>query len=533
MLGNKITSNIDTAMSAGCVGVYSIGSNINYLAKNNTVKNMSFAFATDYHELKLLCNIIQNNSLAMFARNGAKLNMTTLLGAGYNDASNNNQFAKFENAGYWDPQLGYNSFKINNNTPCYDVTSGGPTHPTIRICPTITEGTLVNFNNFNTITNRYEQPAEQNYWLPVSAPVETEYNKVKKSSPGWTSAYDKVLAINPLLNVSGVSCPVVNGSGVSVLKSLVHPLDPTSLCSYINTPTFQNVRLQEALVQSMSYLSDSTSLINLNVATDLLTEILKFNFQVPIKNKVDNYLLELGYQKLFECVSQLVEANRDSGGVLSPMPSMLADKFIDLQLISDLRIERKSTSDNDYKMFIDLALLDKALISRLAENRPAAITHINTILANNPLQEQKKLFEHWNCIFTIEEDALNKIISAEDALASLKVCLNNYVNLQANNGRKSVNSENQNKEISLSDYAVSVYPNPTTGSLNIIYNLRQFKTITIDILDLQGKKIKSFTLSNQETQFNIENLNLENGVYIYSVIGDQKNILTKKIVIIK
>lgn len=79
----------------------------------------------------------------------------------------------------------------------------------------------------------------------------------------------------------------------------------------------------------------------------------------------------------------------------------------------------------------------------------------------------------------------------------------------------------------------SLYPNPTSGNINLAYSLQEFKTVYFELFDIQGKKMKSVTLNPEERQFNIENLNLENGVYFYSIIGDNKNLMIKKLVVVK
>ena len=83
------------------------------------------------------------------------------------------------------------------------------------------------------------------------------------------------------------------------------------------------------------------------------------------------------------------------------------------------------------------------------------------------------------------------------------------------------------------DNAIAVYPNPTQGSLVMAYDLKDYKNITFEIFDVQGKKMAIYPINAEEHQFNIENLNLENGVYFYTITADGKNLMTKKIVIVQ
>lgn len=47
------------------------------------------------------------------------------------------------------------------------------------------------------------------------------------------------------------------------------------------------------------------------------------------------------------------------------------------------------------------------------------------------------------------------------------------------------------------------------------------------------KKITNHNLNIKENTFSINDLNLANGVYLYKIIADGKNLLTKKLVIVK
>lgn len=538
---NTITA-IDTNISTSgpLIGVYTMGSNVIYEAQKNNINNTGYAFITDYNELKLRCNNLTYNSVATYIRNNAKLNMTTLLGAGFNNASNCNQFAKFEDAGYWDSQLGYNAFKINDNTPCYNTTLGSVT---TRHCPTISEGTILNFNNYNTTTGLYEQPAEFNYWFNSSTLLEKTHNKVSKSpehSGFSVPIYENVVGLNPLTNLASTDCPTPpgggGGGGGSATSLRVHPLDNGSGSSNITTASLYNKQLQWALKQSLSKLDDLEDLPKINKGVDLLTEILKANYPIPVTNEVDDYLLELSYQKLFSGVAQLVELHKLAGGKLNPMPRDLQLRFDDLHSIIALRIARKNPAEANYKVYTDLVKFDKALIYRLAEQRNDAILKTDAILADNPKPEHIPMLQHWRCIFETEERALNKNITVYQALNDLLACRQSFQNITNTpiSGARLINTIHNNDGVYYAnDYAVAVYLNPTSGSLFIGYDLKESKTIRVEIADMQGKTLKQYELNNQETQFKIENLELENGVYMYQMIVDGKCIMNNKIVVLK
>ena len=169
----------------GVVGVLTAGNNGTYDFSNNTINNVNTAIFAINNDVKLRCNDLSNNDFVLLASTNSKINMSTLLNGGYNDASNSIQFAQFDEANFFEANQGYNSFKISNNTNCYTTTSPTPTHPSYTVCPIIANGSINNYTNFNTTTNKHELVAELNFWRPLYFPgntIESEYFNQKNSS---------------------------------------------------------------------------------------------------------------------------------------------------------------------------------------------------------------------------------------------------------------------------------------------------------------------------------------------------------------
>lgn len=532
------------------VGIFAGNGNTTFEIRENTINNQNTAVFGGKLELKLKCNDLQSNSFALFGYTDCKINMSTLLGAGYNNASNCNQFAHFDEANYWESNQGFNSFKISNSSPCY-TTNVGPGHPDVQRCPTITDGTLINFTSYNSTAHFYEQTAEFNFWKNLPGPlvnIEYDYNKLQKvipaapipgSSPQYFDA--RLLSGTALINSGFTSCPNSGngngGNGNQNLPQKIHPLDDNSNCVNITTASFYNKRLQKALLESMSKMDNMQNDVKVNEAADLFTEILKVNYPTPVTNEVDKYLLELAYQKLYSCVAQLVEIHRDNGGTLNPIPVNLQTRFTDLQTIINLRLGRKATTDVDFKEINDLIYLDKAMVYRLAEQRTQAISVVDAIIASNPKAEHRSLYEQMICVYKTEEDALNGLISLEEVLLNMKNCNESYSRIQFNNtvsGARLSNQQKQDDEVVFGkEHAIAIYPNPTQGNLMIAYDLKDFSSITFEIFDVQGKSMLTKKLNPEEHVLNIENLTLENGVYFYNIIGDGKTLITKKLVVVK
>jgi hypothetical protein len=79
---------------------------------------------------------------------------------------------------------------------------------------------------------------------------------------------------------------------------------------------------------------------------------------------------------------------------------------------------------------------------------------------------------------------------------------------------------------------VNLYPNPNNGLMELNYDLGNSQDAKMNLYDITGKLISSYKLNNKGTlQMNEQNLN--NGIYFYHILVGEKTIKTDKIVIIK
>jgi subtilisin-like proprotein convertase family protein len=74
----------------------------------------------------------------------------------------------------------------------------------------------------------------------------------------------------------------------------------------------------------------------------------------------------------------------------------------------------------------------------------------------------------------------------------------------------------------------TVYPNPSTGILNIQLSSLTADSANVSIHDVQGRKVASTVISNNLSQIAIDNLS--NGVY-FVVVNQNNQKITKKIVL--
>lgn len=523
--------------------IFVMGQNVEFDIHNNTINNYDIGINAANTNAKLKCNDLQNNYFALVPNFNSKINMSDELGGGYNNAANSSQFAWFIESNSFEATNGYNNFSINNNEPCVYVIDNHPpyTTPPHIECPIISAGSLVNFTGYDSDNSRWELLAEQNFWKPISTSstsFEREYNLIRKidATDPFNPIYDTAVIItgNSLTNPE-INCPNGNGNGGNAPHFRIHPLDDNSISANITTASFYNKKLRDALKISMNKMKNATNPNKINEAADLFTEILKYNYTVPVKNYVDKYLLELAYQKLFICVAQLTELHKDTATSFLPFPNSLQNRINDLHTICALRVGRKDITERDYKEISHLILLDKAMIYRLVEDWNLAINYVANIISNNPKVNHLNNYRNIHCLWTNEYEAIKGNLTFDKAIANIKECSKLYDFLPQTT---KVSTARKNKNIkSEIEYAIrekiAVYPNPTNSNLFISYNLENYSTASFEIFDIQAKKVCSYNLDTKQKITSIDNLNLSNGTYYYKILADGENVMTKKLVIIK
>lgn len=79
---------------------------------------------------------------------------------------------------------------------------------------------------------------------------------------------------------------------------------------------------------------------------------------------------------------------------------------------------------------------------------------------------------------------------------------------------------------------VNIYPNPSNGTIVLNYTLKQNDIAEIKMYDLTGKLVEKHELDASKNELQI-NTNLNNGIYLYQVIVNDKVVKSDKLVIIK
>jgi hypothetical protein len=76
------------------------------------------------------------------------------------------------------------------------------------------------------------------------------------------------------------------------------------------------------------------------------------------------------------------------------------------------------------------------------------------------------------------------------------------------------------------------YPNPAVSKVNVDYSLPVYvKEATIQITNMLGAKVREIKLEELSGTARIEVSELQNGIYFYSLVADNKLVLTRKFVV--
>ena len=99
-------------------------------------------------------------------------------------------------------------------------------------------------------------------------------------------------------------------------------------------------------------------------------------------------------------------------------------------------------------------------------------------------------------------------------------------------GNRIANNNENTESISLDNsQTATLYPNPNNGSMNIDYNIKE--DARLEIMDITGKLVVTYNLPATGTTLQIKNNYLQNGMYLYRVISNDKLIKLGKFVVMQ
>jgi len=125
-------------------------------------------------------------------------------------------------------------------------------------------------------------------------------------------------------------------------------------------------------------------------------------------------------------------------------------------------------------------------------------------------------------IVSVRFNAENGILTADDFSGAVALLNGNPVEVEFAGSVTGVNSVNA------ANNAVSIYPNPTSGLLNVVVS----ENATVQLMDITGKQVLLQTTINAYENQGVNIAGFANGVYIMKVISEN-NVTVKKIVLSK
>ncbi len=157
-----------------------------------------------------------------------------------------------------------------------------------------------------------------------------------------------------------------------------------------------------------------------------------------------------------------------------------------------------------------------------ASNVPVKITHANGI--KDTVINQRTRGSEWLALGNYEFNAGNSgnIILSNNGTNGFVIA--DAIRLSKRNNCEPISIQNNNV---VSEYVLSIYPNPFNPITNIKLSLPRISFVTIKIYDLLGRNVGTIAegkFNNGIHNFKFGNENLSSGIYFYTVsVRDQKN----------
>ena len=101
----------------------------------------------------------------------------------------------------------------------------------------------------------------------------------------------------------------------------------------------------------------------------------------------------------------------------------------------------------------------------------------------------------------------------------------------AGSGKTDQDEEINNQQPITNNY--QLYPNPNDGTMTLEYSLGKEETGIFCLYDLQGRRLFSYLLKPETNMMEINEHELQGGVYFYNIIINNSVVKNDKLVIIK
>lgn len=138
-------------------------------------------------------------------------------------------------------------------------------------------------------------------------------------------------------------------------------------------------------------------------------------------------------------------------------------------------------------------------------------------------------------LYTIANSCFDKY---GHVITQARVLMNNVSNTLIEFEENCTPEFNQRKAVTTSNKLSStvwtvIYPNPNNGDMRLDYKLGGYAKAEFKLFDVTGKLVSKYDIVSNEGSIDINEQNLNNGVYFYRILVEEKTIKIDKIVIIK
>ena len=145
--------------------------------------------------------------------------------------------------------------------------------------------------------------------------------------------------------------------------------------------------------------------------------------------------------------------------------------------------------------------------------------------------------QEMNDLFNMASECIAKGYYVVQCRNLVNIIQNTVVNFD-DNCEEEANTSRKQKAVAMSRVEGQttnfyLYPNPNNGSMILDYDLGNYTNAKVNVFDITGKVISTYKLSDTKGILQMNEQNLNNGVYFYRILIGEKIIKTDKIVIIK
>ena len=259
----------------------------------------------------------------------------------------------------------------------------------------------------------------------------------------------------------------------------------SSAYSVINTATYSNEKLNDAIVDALGYISTPDTVYDDQTAFDRLHEVLHASIATP--TDTDELAMNEAYEHYLIALGNSYENGQNTFALgYDTVPKSISIQRADMTFDSLLNV----IDPNDSSAYQDEFNLrfDKAMVYRTAEHFSFAIDELDSLF-NHAQNEDYDLTEHWYCVCNVENDYYDSLITKTEYLDLLDSC-----DLEFPISRRSRFFRSRSKGnpsfFNIPKETSKIIPNPSNGEAIIQAETGNF-IMSVDIYTFDGRLVRT------------------------------------------